>query len=100
MAYGGWLAEEMGLGKTVEVLGLVLAAPPAASLVSGAAAADGFIVSRATLVVCAVSLVGERGGRGGGWGGAGEGGRAGQGRRGGGWLTPSAWLAGAWPPGA
>jgi SNF2 family DNA or RNA helicase len=58
MPYGGWLAEEMGLGKTVEVLGLVLAAKPPDTLLAGQKSSDGYVLSRATLVVCAVSLVG------------------------------------------
>lgn len=50
----------MGLGKTVEVLGLVLSNPAPPSVVSGMIDADsGKIMSRGTLVVCAVSLVGQ-----------------------------------------
>ncbi|KAG2441423.1 hypothetical protein HYH02_010011 [Chlamydomonas schloesseri] len=56
---GGFLAEEMGLGKTVEVMALTLANPPPPSVVAGAVAPCGRIVSRGTLVVCAVSLVGQ-----------------------------------------
>ncbi|KAI7843193.1 hypothetical protein COHA_003176 [Chlorella ohadii] len=60
--WGGWCAEEMGLGKTVEVLGLILA-NPAPPPVQGEPRiqknAQGLIKSRATLVVCAVSLVGQ-----------------------------------------
>eukprot|EP00658_Telonema_sp_P-2_P038355 TRINITY_DN2753_c0_g2_i3.p1 TRINITY_DN2753_c0_g2~~TRINITY_DN2753_c0_g2_i3.p1 ORF type:complete len:848 (+),score=118.04 TRINITY_DN2753_c0_g2_i3:107-2650(+) len=47
-ATGGFLCEEMGLGKTVETLGLVLANPAEPN-----AAATG------TLVICPVSLVGQ-----------------------------------------
>ncbi|PSC76011.1 helicase-like transcription factor isoform B [Micractinium conductrix] len=59
--WGGWCAEEMGLGKTVEVLGLILAspAPPLPPGPRGQKDAEGLIPSRATLVVCAVSLVGQ-----------------------------------------
>ncbi|KXZ53508.1 hypothetical protein GPECTOR_7g958 [Gonium pectorale] len=56
---GGFLAEEMGLGKTVEVMALTLANPPPPSVVVGSTAPCGRIVSGATLVVCAVSLVGQ-----------------------------------------
>ncbi|KAG1670539.1 hypothetical protein FOA52_015404 [Chlamydomonas sp. UWO 241] len=57
---GGFLAEEMGLGKTIEVLALILASPPPSSVKAGAVHdAAGRLVSRATLVVCAVSLVGQ-----------------------------------------
>ena len=52
-------AEEMGLGKTVEVMALTLANPPPPTVVAGAMAPCGRIVSRGTLVVCAVSLVGQ-----------------------------------------
>ena len=65
-AAGGFLAEEMGLGKTVEVLGLVLSCPAPSSVVAGASFKSSYqqqgkilVVSRATLVVCAVSLVGQ-----------------------------------------
>ncbi|GAX72705.1 hypothetical protein CEUSTIGMA_g161.t1 [Chlamydomonas eustigma] len=60
-ASGGFLAEEMGLGKTVEVLALILSAPPPLSLVSGIPhmMEPSRLTSRATLVVCAVSLVGQ-----------------------------------------
>ncbi len=55
-------AEEMGLGKTVEVLGLILSNPAPASVVSGCTTEDNeLVVTRATLVVCAVSLVGQVG---------------------------------------
>ncbi|KAF6235186.1 SNF2 family N-terminal domain-containing protein [Scenedesmus sp. NREL 46B-D3] len=57
--WGGFLAEEMGLGKTVEVLGLVLSNPAPPSVVAGSVDASGKLVSRATLVVVAVSLVGQ-----------------------------------------
>ncbi|KAK3264219.1 hypothetical protein CYMTET_27027, partial [Cymbomonas tetramitiformis] len=53
---GGFLAEDMGLGKTVEVLALVLANPAPATLPS---LIRGLIPTRATLVICAVSLVGQ-----------------------------------------
>lgn len=49
----------MGLGKTVEVMALILANPAPASVVSGRVLPNGKIASRATLVVCAVSLVGR-----------------------------------------
>lgn len=57
-AWGGFCCEEMGLGKTVEVLGLCLA-NPAPALSPNSISSDGCIRSRATLVVCAVSLVGQ-----------------------------------------
>jgi hypothetical protein len=87
MPKGGFICEEMGLGKTVEVLGLVLANPapkdwvkngdPAAMVCSSPSEDLGMRVetdssgqamddrqprkyrSTATLVVCAVSLVGQ-----------------------------------------
>lgn len=43
----------------MEVLALVLSDPAPPSVVAGAAAPDGKILSRGTLVVCAVSLVGQ-----------------------------------------
>ena len=52
---GGILAEEMGLGKTVEVLALALANPAPATIVNGAAVktpAGEFVQSRGTLVIC------------------------------------------------
>jgi SNF2 family DNA or RNA helicase len=50
----------MGLGKTVEVLGLVLSSPAPAAVVSGTTdIISQKVLSRATLVVCAVSLVGQ-----------------------------------------
>jgi hypothetical protein len=55
------------LGKTVEVLGLVLSRPAPAHVIAGARDPEsGKIISRGTLVVCAVSLVGQvlAGGRG------------------------------------
>ena len=84
MAKGGFLCEEMGLGKTVEVLALVLGSPaPAGWIANGdpknstcsspSEHVDGLLGlypamelrpaqryrSAATLVVCAVSLVGQ-----------------------------------------
>ena len=55
---GGFCCEEMGLGKTVEVLALCLA-NPARQFTRGEKTAAGHLRSRATLVVCAVSLVGQ-----------------------------------------
>jgi SWI/SNF-related matrix-associated actin-dependent regulator of chromatin subfamily A3 len=49
----------MGLGKTVEVLSLILANPPPASYSVGVQTPQGKIRSSATLVVCPVSLVGQ-----------------------------------------
>lgn len=51
----------MGLGKTVEILGLILSSPAPPSVVNGAVNEDGKIETRATLVVCPVSLVGQWG---------------------------------------
>jgi hypothetical protein len=51
---GGFLAEEMGLGKTVELLGLVLSNPAPAAVVNGAllkTTAGQLVQSRGTLVV-------------------------------------------------
>ncbi|KAA6425323.1 MAG: SNF2 family DNA-dependent ATPase [Trebouxia sp. A1-2] len=49
--------EEMGLGKTVELAALILSRP--APPFAGTTTADGLLVSRATLVVCPVSLMGQ-----------------------------------------
>ena len=53
---GGFLAEEMGLGKTVEILALHLANPPPDTLIAGSQLVGdaGYTLSRATLVVCKV----------------------------------------------
>jgi hypothetical protein len=51
MPWGGFLCEEMGLGKTIEVLALTLAAPPGPGVVSSRLLPSGKIESRATLVV-------------------------------------------------
>jgi SNF2 family DNA or RNA helicase len=60
--------QEMGLGKTVEILGLILANPhPNPPLVTPQVTVqrpvppipEGGVPSKATLVVCAVSLVGQ-----------------------------------------
>ena len=49
-----------GLGKTVEVLGLILAAKADSSRLSGTTQPPSTkVLTRATLVVCAVSLVGQ-----------------------------------------
>lgn len=58
---GGFLAEEMGLGKTVEVLALVLANPAPPSVVSGTLVSNKktgatYTLSRGTLVICKVRL--------------------------------------------
>ncbi|KAK9847690.1 hypothetical protein WJX84_004737 [Apatococcus fuscideae] len=55
---GGFLAEEMGLGKTVICLGIILSRPAPPQLLP-APIVDKRIKSRATLVICAVSLVGQ-----------------------------------------
>lgn len=58
-ARGGVLADEMGMGKTVECLGLMLAnAPPAAPSDSGFLHHQGN-VGRTTLVVCPMSLISQ-----------------------------------------
>lgn len=49
----------MGLGKTVEMLGLMLANPAPPGPLQPATDTQGHIRSRGTLVVCAVSLVGQ-----------------------------------------
>ena len=56
---GGFLAEEMGLGKTVEVLALVLANPAPPSVLNGTLVTNKktqstYTLSRGTLVVCKV----------------------------------------------
>jgi SNF2-related domain len=58
-AAGGFCCEEMGLGKTVEVLALVLANPAPTLPAPGTMLPSKKLHSRATLVVCAVSLVGQ-----------------------------------------
>ena len=54
----GFLCEHMGMGKTVEMLALVLSKPAPATVVNGAAVdgPDGvkLTATRATLVVCKV----------------------------------------------
>mmetsp|Transcript_50887 Transcript_50887/g.94823 ORF Transcript_50887/g.94823 Transcript_50887/m.94823 type:complete len:919 (+) Transcript_50887:66-2822(+) len=55
---GGFLAEDMGMGKTVEVLALILSNPAPSPLPSFPQYPDA-IPTAATLVVCAVSLVGQ-----------------------------------------
>ena len=54
---GGVLASEMGLGKTIMGLGLLLSNPAPTTLPKPRARAK--VSSRGTLVVCAVSLVGQ-----------------------------------------
>ncbi|KAL4518653.1 hypothetical protein Ndes2437B_g00741 [Nannochloris sp. 'desiccata'] len=56
---GGFCCEEMGLGKTVEVLALCLANPAPALPRPGTVLPNRKLHSKATLVVCAVSLVGQ-----------------------------------------
>jgi hypothetical protein len=56
---GGFCCEEMGLGKTVEVLALCLANPAPALPAPGTLLRNKKLRSKATLVVCAVSLVGQ-----------------------------------------
>jgi hypothetical protein len=56
------LCRPQGLGKTIEVLGLILSNPAPPSVISGRFDPESrMIVSRGTLVVCAVSLVGQVG---------------------------------------
>ena len=56
---GGILASEMGLGKTIMSLGLLSANPALAATKLKAPRAPAKVSSRGTLVVCAVSLVGQ-----------------------------------------
>ncbi|CAD7697990.1 unnamed protein product, partial [Ostreobium quekettii] len=56
---GGFLAEEMGLGKTVEVLALVLSNPLASGLHLPLPTPPALFRSRGTVVICPVSLVGQ-----------------------------------------
>lgn len=55
--FGGFLCEEMGLGKTVITLGTILSNP--APELAQITAPEGFRASRATLVLCSVSLIGQ-----------------------------------------
>ncbi|KAL0052446.1 hypothetical protein WJX82_002358 [Trebouxia sp. C0006] len=57
MPHGGFLGEELGLGKTVDLAALILSRP--APPLAGTTTVDGLLVSRATLVVCPVSLMGQ-----------------------------------------
>jgi len=56
--HGGFLCEEMGLGKTVEVMALVLA-NPAPNPMPKIDLEGAKLRSRGTLVICPVSLVGQ-----------------------------------------
>ncbi|KAL3157879.1 hypothetical protein ABBQ32_012289 [Trebouxia sp. C0010 RCD-2024] len=59
MPQGGILGEEMGLGKTVEIAALMLSRPAPELQPAHQTTSDGLLVSRATLVVCPVTLMGQ-----------------------------------------